>query len=76
VFTRCLQIMGTVLRSRSLSERIAYTRAWKEEVIPLLADRRVTLPTVATFPLAELAAAHALLEGNAVAGKVGVGVAD
>ena len=75
VLTRRLQITGTVLRSRSLAERVVYTRAWVEEVVPLLADRRVTLPVVATFPLAEIAAAHALLEGNTVTGKVGLLVA-
>jgi NADPH:quinone reductase-like Zn-dependent oxidoreductase len=75
VLTRRLQITGTVLRSRTLAERVAYTRAWVEEVVPLLADRRVTLPVAATFPLAEIAAAHALLEGNTVAGKVGLLVA-
>jgi putative PIG3 family NAD(P)H quinone oxidoreductase len=74
VLTRRLQITGTVLRSRSLVERVAYTRAWVNEVMPLLADRHVTLPVAATFPLAEIAAAHALLEGNAVAGKVGLAV--
>lgn len=70
VLTRRLQITGTVLRSRSLAERVAYTQAFTREVIPLLASGRVQLPVAATFPLEDIAAAHALLESNEVAGKV------
>ncbi len=75
VLTRRLQITGTVLRSRGLDERVAYTRAFVEEVVPLLASGRVRLPMAAAYPLEELAAAHALLESNDVAGKVGVRIA-
>ena len=74
VLTRRLQITGTVLRSRSLPERITYTRAFVQEVVPLLATGQVRLPVAATYPLAEIAAAHALLESNEVAGKVAVAI--
>lgn len=70
VLTRRLQITGTVLRSRSLAERVEYTHAFVRDVVPLLASGRVRLPVAATYALDEIAAAHALLEGNDVAGKV------
>lgn len=74
VLTRRLQITGTVLRSRTLVERVAYTQAFVRDVVPLLASGRVRLPVAATYPLEEIATAHALLESNEVAGKVGVRV--
>jgi NADPH2:quinone reductase len=75
VLARRLQLTGTVLRSRSRAERVAYTQAFVAEVVPLLASGEVRLPVVATYPLEEIAAAHALLESNDVAGKVALRIA-
>lgn len=70
VMGRRLQIRGTVLRARSLEEKIRVTRAFASEVVPLLA-RGVLQPTIdSRFPLSEIAEAHRRLESNQSTGKV------
>ena len=72
VLGRRLTIRGTVLRSRGLEERIAVIGAYEREVLPLLAAGRIAPRIDATVELAELAAGHALVEGNGTIGKVAV----
>jgi putative PIG3 family NAD(P)H quinone oxidoreductase len=70
VMIKRLQIRGTVLRARSLEEKIAVTRAFASEVVPLLASG-VLRPTIdSKFPLDEIAEAHRRLESNQSTGKV------
>jgi len=69
-----LTIRGTVLRSRGLEERIAVTEAFARDVLPLLADGRLVPRIDATFPLNEIGAAHALVEGNGTIGKVALAI--
>lgn len=70
-----LTIRGTVLRSRALDERIAVTEAYARDVLPLLADGRLVPRIDATFPLEQIAEAHALVEGNGTIGKVALTIA-
>ena len=70
VMMKRLEIRGTVLRARSLDEKIQVTRAFAAEVVPLLASG-VLRPTIdSRFPLAEIGKAHARLESNETVGKV------
>lgn len=70
VMSKRLEIRGTVLRARSLDEKIAVTRAFAAEVVPLLASG-VLRPTIdSKFPLSEISKAHARLESNETVGKV------
>ena len=70
VMSKRLQIRGTVLRSRSLEEKIVATRLFASEVVPLLA-RGIIRPNVdSVFPLAEIRKAHQRLESNETFGKV------
>jgi putative PIG3 family NAD(P)H quinone oxidoreductase len=70
VMGKRLQIRGTVLRARSLEEKIAATRRFAAEVVPLLA-RGILRPNVdSVFPIAEIAQAHQRLESNETFGKV------
>lgn len=70
VMGRRLQIRGTVLRARSLEEKIRVTRLFASEVVPLLANG-VLRPTIdSKFPLTEIAEAHRRLESNQSTGKV------
>lgn len=65
-----LTVRGTVLRARSLDEKIAATRTFAREVVPLL-ERGILRPAIDTrFPLAEVVAAHRRLESNDTFGKV------
>jgi len=65
-----LTIRGTVLRARSLEEKIMATRAFAAQVIPLLAGGIVKPIVDRVFPLSEIADAHRYLESNRTFGKV------
>ena len=61
---------GSTLRPRSVEEKGAIARALEAEVWPLLAEGRLRPPIHATFPLADAAKAHALMESSAHIGKI------
>ena len=68
-------LVGTVLRARPLEEKIAITRRFEDEVLPLF-DRAGLRPVIDTrFPLARIADAQARMEANANVGKIVVDVA-
>jgi len=70
VMSKRLEIRGTVLRARSLEEKMQATQSFASEVVPLLA-RGVLRPIIdSKFSLADIAKAHARLESNAAVGKV------
>jgi NADPH2:quinone reductase len=65
-----LTLRGTVLRSRSLQEKIAVMRAFADEVVPRVGSGAL-LPVIdSVYPLEQLRAAYARLESNATIGKV------
>lgn len=70
VMSRRLQIRGTVLRARSLEEKIRVTRLFASEVVPLLASGVLRPNIDSRFPLAEIAEAHRRLGSNQSTGKV------
>jgi putative PIG3 family NAD(P)H quinone oxidoreductase len=61
---------GSLLRPRSVEQKGAIARALEAEVWPLLANGSVRPPIHATFPLAEAAKAHALMESSTHIGKI------
>ena len=61
---------GSTLRPRSIEQKGAIAAALEEKVLPLLAQGRVRPLIHATFPLAEAAKAHALMESSAHIGKI------
>ena len=70
VMSKRLQIRGTVLRARSLEEKIAATRLFAAEVVPLLA-RGVLRPNIdSVFSISDIGKAHQRLESNETFGKV------
>jgi NADPH:quinone reductase-like Zn-dependent oxidoreductase len=74
VLSKRITIRGTVLRSRSIEEKIAATRAFSDEVIPLLERGEVRPVIDSIFDLAQIRDAHQRLEGNQTFGKVVVRV--
>jgi putative PIG3 family NAD(P)H quinone oxidoreductase len=70
VLGRRLTITGSTLRPRSVQEKGQIAAALLREVWPLVAARRVLPQVAATFPLADAAAAHALMESSAHVGKI------
>lgn len=65
-----LTVRGTLLRSRSLEEKAAATRAFEKSVLPHLASGRIRTVVDKVFPMAEAAEAHRLMEANANFGKI------
>lgn len=65
-----LRLLGTVLRSRPLEEKIAVTQAFLRRGLPLLAAGTVSPVIERAFPLSEAAAAHAFMEANRHFGKI------
>jgi NADPH:quinone reductase-like Zn-dependent oxidoreductase len=70
VLAKRLTLRGTVMRARPLEEKIAVTRAFAAQVVPLLARGAVRPVIDRVFALEKLAEAHAYLESNASFGKV------
>jgi putative PIG3 family NAD(P)H quinone oxidoreductase len=65
-----LALTGATLRPRSLADKTAIALALKEQAWPLLESGNVKPIVHATFPLAEAAAAHALMESGRHKGKI------
>jgi putative PIG3 family NAD(P)H quinone oxidoreductase len=64
------EIIGTVLRPRPLEEKIAATRLFARDVLPLLESGRVRPIVDAVFPLDRVREAHERLEKNESFGKL------
>ena len=70
VLGRRLTITGSTLRPRTVDEKGAIAAALRREVWPLI-ERGVVKPIVyRTFPLADAAAAHRLMESSEHIGKI------
>jgi putative PIG3 family NAD(P)H quinone oxidoreductase len=65
-----LHVIGTVLRARSLDEKIAITAAFARDVVPLLAAGTIQPVIDSVFTLEEIQQAHRRLESNETFGKV------
>jgi NADPH2:quinone reductase len=70
-----LTLTGSTLRSRPVAEKAAIARQLEARVLPLLAAGTVKPVIHATFPLANAAQAHALMESSAHIGKIVLTVA-
>jgi NADPH2:quinone reductase len=70
VVQRRLTLTGGSLRVRTVEQKGAIARALEEHVWPLLESGRVAPVIHATFPLAEAAAAHRLMESSSHIGKI------
>jgi len=68
-------LIGTVLRSRGLDERIALARDFERRLLPRFASGELRATIDRIFPLAELADAHAYMEQNRNFGKVLIAIA-
>jgi NADPH2:quinone reductase len=70
VLRRRLVITGSTLRPRPVAFKGAIARRLREVVWPLLDSGAIRPVTFRTFPLAEAAAAHALMESGRHIGKI------
>ncbi len=76
IMVRRLTVTGSTMRPRSTAQKGAIAAALREQVWPVLAHGRCGPVIHAVFPLAEVAAAHALMESSAHIGKIMLRVAD
>ena len=67
---RRLTLTGSTLRPRTLAQKSVIAAALREKIWPLLNQGAVKPVIHATFPLAEAARAHALMESSAHLGKI------
>ena len=65
-----LHIIGSVMRSQSLENKIAITQRFRERWLPLLESGAIRPIIDTAFPLAEAAAAHRYMEENRNVGKI------
>lgn len=70
LLSRRASISGTVLRARSLEEKVAATRAFERDVVPLLDARRVVPVVDEVVPLADAVRAHEIVAANRNYGKI------
>ena len=68
--TKRLTIIGTVLRSRSATEKAAATSEFIEKVVPLLVAGTIRPNLDRVFPAEDVSDAHRYLESNQSFGKV------
>jgi NADPH2:quinone reductase len=64
------RIHGSLLRPRSLEEKAAVAHRVERQVVPLLADGRVTVPIAATFPFAKVVEAYDRFAEGGKLGKI------
>ena len=70
VMLKRLTITGSTLRIRPTEVKGAIARGLEANVLPLLADGRVKIVTDTVFPLADVAKAHARMDGGQHIGKI------
>jgi NADPH2:quinone reductase len=70
VLRRRLSITGSTLRPRPVAFKAAIAKALKLVIWPLLADKKIKPVIYKTFPAAQAALAHELMESNQHVGKI------
>ena len=70
VMLKRLTLTGSTLRPQSNDAKARMAQGLREVVWPLISQGKIAPVIHATFPLAEAAAAHALMESNAHIGKI------
>jgi NADPH:quinone reductase-like Zn-dependent oxidoreductase len=70
LMTRRLRIAGTVLRTRRLEEKIALTRAFERELVPLLQTGKLKPVIDSVFLFEDIHRATERMENNQNVGKI------
>ena len=76
VLRRRLILSGSTLRPRSVEFKSAIAATLRQKVWPLIEAQKIRPVIFKVFPLADAAAAHALMESGAHVGKLVLAVAD
>lgn len=75
VLRKRLTVVGTVLRSRPIEEKLTLVGAFANRMLPLFADGSLRPQVDRVMPLDAAAEAHALMERNANFGKIVLSIA-
>jgi len=70
IMMKRLTVTGSTLRASPAARKVALAQALREKVWPLFAQRKLKIVIAQTFPLAEAAKAHALMESGTLIGKI------
>lgn len=70
VLAKRARLIGTVLRARPLEEKIAVTRQFAAEVLPLFSNGSLHAVIDSSFDLRDVRAAHERMESNQSFGKI------
>ena len=70
------QIIGSVLRSRPVTEKAEIIAEFRQRALPKFADRSIVPIIEAVFPLEEVVAAHRMMEEDKHFGKIVMKIAD
>ena len=70
VMTKRITFTGSTLRPRTVEQKAAIAQSLRDKVWPLIEARKVGTIIHATFPLAEVAKAHLLMESSTHIGKI------
>ena len=65
-----LHLMGTMLRSRPVEEKITLAREFSERIVPLFDSEQLRPIVDRVFSFTDIRAAHDLMESNATLGKI------
>lgn len=76
IMLKRLTFTGSTLRSQTVEFKGAIAKCLREKVWPLLTDGQVAPRLYKTFPLAQAAEAHALMDSSSHIGKIVLTVAD
>jgi putative PIG3 family NAD(P)H quinone oxidoreductase len=70
ILSKRLRIIGTVLRSRPLEEKLMATQAFAHQIVPHFGDKRLRPVIDSVFPFDQLHSATARMESNKNVGKI------
>jgi len=70
IMMKRLTVTGSTLRASPAPRKVALARALREKVWPLFGEGKLRVVVAQTFPLAEAAQAHAMMESGQLIGKI------
>jgi NADPH2:quinone reductase len=70
IMIKRLTVTGSTLRASPVARKVALAQSLRDKVWPLFAEKRLQVVIQETLPLAQAAAAHALMESGRLIGKV------
>ena len=74
VMMKRLTVTGSTLRASPAARKVALAQALRDKVWPLFAAGKLEVVMAKTFPLADAAQAHALMESGTLIGKIALEV--